>query len=136
MKSLIFLKSIIIDAVIPSKKNRVNTRYHDEHLDRRRHLIENTFLKLKALARHCHSLCQDNLRFLWRRLACFYFYLAELSFLILRLHPLNTLKANFHEFFYYFSSFQNRHLLAVACLHNDFCNCSTDYGFLTFVRNK
>jgi transposase len=34
--------------VIPSKKNRVNPHRHDELLYRRRHLIENTFLKLKS----------------------------------------------------------------------------------------
>jgi len=38
----------------------------------------------------CHSLCQDNLRFFWLCLACLYFFVAEISFLILSLHSLAT----------------------------------------------
>jgi transposase len=33
--------------VIPSKKNRIKQRKYDEYIYRMRHLVENTFLKLK-----------------------------------------------------------------------------------------
>ena len=36
-----------IEIVIPSKKNRVEKREHDEFLYKHRHLVENAFLKLK-----------------------------------------------------------------------------------------
>ena len=36
-----------IQAVIPSKKNRIEPREYDQYLYRLRHLVENAFLKLK-----------------------------------------------------------------------------------------
>ncbi len=38
----------MIQVVIPPKKNRISQREYDQHAYKIRHLVENTFLKLKC----------------------------------------------------------------------------------------
>ena len=43
-------------SVIPPKKNRKVLREYDKHIYKLRHLVENTFLHLKKMARYRYSL--------------------------------------------------------------------------------
>ena len=51
--------NMIMNIVIPAKRNRKQQREYDRYLYRLRHLVENAFFAPETLARHCYSICKN-----------------------------------------------------------------------------